>query len=241
MGSFEIAAIILDRRNYRDRDLLLSILSPERGLLRGIFRQARGGRAPRAGLAEVLSTVQAKCYQGPHAEMINFKEIEVEVSSFPLASDFRQASAAAVVAEALLAFCPPEEPAPLPYRLGRALLNGLLQSMQPECAIFYAQFWILRIGGLLPAIDVCSRCGEILESAPALDPSGGAVLCRACEPKATAFPDSRALSILRAYEQQSPGRSLPEPTPRLVSWMDQRIRTEVERPMKALDFFRGSC
>lgn len=240
MGSFEIFGLVLDRRDYRERDLLLSVLCPDRGSLRGIFRGARGGRAPRAAAAEPLSLVHAQCYQGPHAEMINFRQVEVGISSYPLASDFSRSSAAAVVAEALALFCPPDEPAPRRFRLGKAVLEGLLRKMEARTAIVYAQFWLFRLSGLMPDLKICSSCGGSLDRGLIFADFGEGCLCRSCAPDGVVL-DQRSVELLRDYERRGPGPELSEATPALVSWMNSRIRIIADRPLKALDFFNRSC
>lgn len=240
MGSFETTGLVIHRRDYRDRDLLLSVLTPERGTLRGVFRGARGGRAPQAVVAELLSLVHAQCYRGPHAELLNFRQMEVEISSYPLATDFSRASAAAVVAEALHLFCPPEEPAPRRFRLGKAVLAALLDSMEPRSAIVYTQFWLFRLSGLMPNLKSCSACGGSLEGGMVLADYGEGCLCRDCAPEGQSL-DPRSLELLQIYEKHPPGPSLPKTTPALASWIDLRIRILVDRPMKALDFFNRSC
>ena len=240
MGSFEITGLVLDRRNYRDRDLLLSVLTPDRGTLRGVFRGARGGRSPQAGVTEILSLVHSQCYQGPHAELLNFRQMEVEISSYPLASDLRQASAAAVVAEALQLFCPPEEPAPRRFRLGKAVLGALLDSMDTRSAIVYTQFWLFRLSGLMPNLKSCSNCGGPFDRGMVLADFGEACLCRNCDPEGVSL-DPGSLELLQIYGKHPPGPSLPKTTPALASWFDLRIRILVDRPMKALDFFNKSC
>ena len=115
---------MLDSRDYRERDQLVSLLTGSQGLQRGVFRKSRGGRAPRSAATQVLSFVRFSAYIGPHAELVSFQEIELIRSSYPLTSSFSAASAASVVAETLLVFCPVNEPAPRRFRLGVALLAG---------------------------------------------------------------------------------------------------------------------
>jgi len=237
VGDFDIECIVLDRRNYRDRDLLLNVLSPDRGSLRGVFRAARGGRAPRAAAAEVLSLVRVRCYKGRNAELFSFRDVEIEISSFPLSTDFLRVSAAAVIAEALAAFCPPEEPAPRRFRLGRAVLDGLLQSMDARTAIAYTWFWLLRFGGLMPEITYCEACGKALDNGVCFGDSFEVALCPRCAGSIAQDLDQASLAMLHTWIRMPPGPGLQPASAQLYTWMSGRIRILLDRKLKALDFF----
>jgi DNA repair protein RecO (recombination protein O) len=150
VARFDDDALVLDSLPYQDRHMLVTLLTRKTGATRGVLQNARGGKAPRAAAAQVLSLVHVTGYIGPRAELATFRELDLVTSSFPLAADIERATAAAVVAELLNCFCPQDEPAPRRYRLGVALLEGLLQGMAPEVAVAYAQFWLLSLGGLFP-------------------------------------------------------------------------------------------
>jgi DNA repair protein RecO len=143
-------ALVLDSRPYQDRHLLITLLTRRSGATRGVLRGARGGKAPQAAAAQLLSHVHVVGSASPRAELATFRQLDLVNSSYPLARDLEGATAAAVVAELLISFCPQGEPAPRRYRLGVALLEGLLQGMAPEAAVAYAQFWLLLLGGFLP-------------------------------------------------------------------------------------------
>jgi DNA repair protein RecO (recombination protein O) len=146
-------ALVLESRPYRDRHLLLSLLTARSGLVRGIFRRARGGKAPRAAAAQTLSLVHATGFVRRNTELATFDDLELLRSSFPVAAELERAAAAAVIAELLITFCPLEEPAPRRFRLGVALLDALLDGTPPDICVAYGELWILDLAGLLPDID----------------------------------------------------------------------------------------
>ncbi len=146
-------ALVLDSHPYRDRDLLLALLSPRLGVVRGVLRRARGGRAPQAAAAQVLSLVRVTGFAGPHAELATFQRLELVTSSFPVAADLDRAAAAAVTAELLATFCSPGEAAPRRFRLGTSLLDALLEGGRPDALVAYAEYWILTLSGLFPGVE----------------------------------------------------------------------------------------
>lgn len=201
-------AVVLDSQRYRDRHLLVTLLTGRIGMVRGVLRRARGGKAPQAAAAQVLSLVHVTGAVSKGAELATFRQLDLVTSSYPLATDLERSTAAAVVAELLATFCPLEEPAPRRFRLGVSLLRGLLSGCDPGTAIAYAQFWALALGGVLPTpedSDWGERENEFFTA------------CR-----------------------QSTVTKLPTRVPeRVADWLDRRVRSEAERPLRALDFFRS--
>jgi DNA repair protein RecO len=146
-------ALVIDSIPYRDRDVILSLLTPSTGVIRGVFRGARGGKHPSAGSTQILSLVHMTAFQSPHAEMATMRQVELRISSFPLSKDLRRSAAAAVAAELMATFCPQGEPAPRRFRLGVAGLKGLLGGSEPETVVAYLQFWSLVLAGLMPPLE----------------------------------------------------------------------------------------
>lgn len=145
-------ALVIDSFPYRDRDLILSLLTPSVGVVRGVLRGARGGKHPTAGATQILSLVHIVAFHGRHAEMATVRQVDLRTSSFPLASDLERAAAAAVTAELLTTFCPHGEPAPRRFRLGVAALKALLDGVDPGTVVAYVQIWSLMLGGLMPPL-----------------------------------------------------------------------------------------
>jgi len=200
-------ALVLDSHPFRDRHLVLALLTRTNGLMRGVLRGARGGKAPAAGAAQILSLVRVTSFISSRAELATFRELDLLTSSYPLAAEIERAAAAAVVAELLVTFCPLGEPAPRRFRLGQTLLEGLLRGADPHTAVAYGQFWSLLLGGVLPALDAVPLADEA----------------------------RRFLVACRRLPLDEIEATVPESARR---WLDERVRVEAERPLRALDFLR---
>jgi DNA repair protein RecO len=205
----EDEALILDHHRFRDRDLVVSMLCRSHGVQRGVLRRARGGRTPAAASTQVLSRVHATLFYKPSAELATIQSIELEVSSYPLATDIARSAAGAVVAELLTTFCPPAEPMERAYRLGCAALEALLAAAEPDCVVAYVQFWLLLLSGLFPPIS-------------ALEDDLGA-------------DDAAFLELCRRLPLRDISTAVP---PGVGWWLDGLIRAEADRPMRALSFMR---
>ena len=230
------AAIVLEPRPYRERDLLLTVLGETHGVIRGVLRGARGKRHARgAASAQLLSLVTISWFQRPSAELATFTALELERSSFPLASDVSRSATAAAVAELLLTFCPAGEPAPRHFRLARGLLEALLGPAPPETVLAYALVWILRLGGVFPEPGVCGACGQPTGGRVRLEPGTGHPLCQACAPDGAASLAPAALAFLEASRNLGPDGELPVAPRGLLHWLQRLARQEAHRPLRALD------
>jgi len=202
-------ALVLDHHRFRDRDLVLAVLCHHHGVQRGVLRRARGGKAPAAAAAQILSRVQVSLYQKATAELATFRHIDLITSSFPLASDLARSPAAAVVAELLLTFCPLGEPVERSFRLGVSCLDALLEGTAADTVVSYAEFWSLALGGVLPPPEtIASALGR------------------------------RGQAFLASCRLQPVGQAPCAVPPDAAAWLDQRVREEAERPMRALSFYR---
>lgn len=238
MPSFTDDAVVLASSPYGDRHLVLTVLTRRHGAVRGVLRGARGGRAPKTSATQILSAVRITAFQGPHAELATFKALELEQSSFPLASRLESAAAASVVAELLVTFCPVSEPAERRFRLGRSTLDAMLAGCDPRTAVAYVQFWVLVLGGVFPTLDRCGRCGTELDATLKVHPTDHHPVCSGCAPADAEELGVGSLRFLAAC-QQLPVAEVPGPPPRrLQRWLDRVVQGEAARSLKALESFR---
>lgn len=163
MALIDDDALVLDSLPYGELHLILSLLTPSVGVTRAVLRGARGGKHPQAAATQLLSLVHVVAFQGRRAELATVRQVELKLSSFPLAADLERSTAAAVVAELLTTFCPQGEPAARPFRLGVAALKALLGGADQASVIAYAQLWILTLSGLMPPLEDCSEAADDLE------------------------------------------------------------------------------
>ncbi len=193
-------ALVLDHHPYRDRHLILSVLTQKDGVARGVLRQARGGKAPPAAAAQILSHVHVSLFFRPHAELATFRTIESITSSFPLAAaDIERSTAAAVVAE----LCSPtarrgNRPNGL-FASESRRCEALLSGVRHETVVAYVQYWVLALGGVFPAAE-----------------------------SETASLNSQDIEFLSACRRHPVSDIDVSPPPSTASWLDTRVREEAE-------------
>ncbi len=239
MGETNDTAIVLDALPYQDRHQIVTVLTRQHGLIRGVLRGARGGKHPLAAATQILSKVRLTIWRSPNAELATYRSIDLERPSFALAEALDRWAAATAVAELFATFCPPQEPAPRHFRLADAVTTALLDGLDPASLLAYTELWMLALGGLLPELDTCSSCGRPLVSGVYLAPADAHPLCGACTPPHSSPIDPAAVAFLRDSLTTSPAAMATSRVPPAAArWLDRLVRAEAGRPLKALDFFR---
>ena len=233
-------ALILDRSPFRDRHLILTVLSSEHGVIRGVLRNARQSRNAAGAAVQILSLVRFTSFQKPSAEMATFRQIELLRSSFPLSADLATGAATAVVAETLSTFCPLGEAAPRRYRLGIAALDALLEGVGSSTVITYVQLWMLQLSGLFPDIGTCAHCASKLGEDLHYLRHDGLLVCSPCAAGPVHKLTFDDVLFVEAACKRSPAELDVEPTAHIEAWLDLLVISAAERPMRALEFFRRS-
>lgn len=237
VARFSDEAVVLDSFPYRDRHLVVALLTREHGLVRGVLRGARGGKTPRASATQLLSRVHVTTYQGPGAELATFDRVELQRPSFALAETVERSSAAAAVSELLLAFCPPGEPSEVHFRLADSAAAALLGGSPPATALAYVQLWVLTLGGVFPPLQECASCGRSLGGDVRVVPTDGQPRCSSCAPPAARSLDPDAVAFLVACRRRPLGEVTELPPPVVRWWLDLLVRLEAHRPLRALDLY----
>jgi len=176
-------AFVLTRYAYRERDLVVVMLTRAAGLLRVMARRARGARAPAAAALEPLSLLRVTYFEKPQRELANLDEAEVVRSAYALAASPPGWAAGQVVAELAMTFCQPGQRAEPAFRLVDHCIEGLLAGGDPLTVAAYAELWFVKLAGVFPELDRCGTCGEPLPAGPqSYDPAEGTLVCAAHRP-----------------------------------------------------------
>ncbi len=195
---------------YRDRHLILAVLTRSTGVQRGVLRRARGGKTPRPPRHRCCRTSTSPS----STDLKPNSQISVSSSSsrvpFRWPATLRPRLPGSVVAELLATFCPLGEPAEKSFRLGVAALEALLSAK--------------------PARSLSRTCN----TGPS--PSEGCSPIRRASPTISVRQDAAFLASCRRQGLADVAGPVPAGAAR---WLDQRVREEAERPLRALSFFRS--
>ena len=171
---------VLARYPYRERDLIVAVLTRFAGQIRVL---ARGARSPRSGVAptvEPLAHVKLTYFERSRSELATLGETELVRSAFPLASNPPGWAAGQVVVELTLLHCPAGQRLESAFRLVDRCTQALLAGHDPLVVAHYAELWFLRLAGVLPEISRCGVCGAALtERWRVFDAGEGVFVCGA--------------------------------------------------------------
>src|SRR5262249_19355045 len=143
------------------------------GKLPGAGEGAGRGRRRLGGALEPMTRGKAIWTEVEGRELVRLEAFEAQVSFAAVQSDLAWFYLFAYLAEVADTFAREREPDPKFYRLLRAATDASGEGRTPGAVRRWFELWTLRLQGLLPDLDACSRCGP---TAP-----GGGMVVRAGE------------------------------------------------------------
>lgn len=166
MPSRRDEAFVLTRYPFRERDLVVVLLTRGSGQVRIVARRARTLRSSQATAMEPLALIRVTYFERAGAELATLDEAEVVRSAFALAGNPPAWAAAQVVAELALLYCPPGQRVEPAFRLVDRCVSCLLDGHEPASVAHYAELWFLKLAGVFPELDRCGVCGVDLPAGP---------------------------------------------------------------------------
>jgi len=162
-------AIVLRTYPFKEADLVVSFLTRDQGILRGVARRARRPKSPFGSGLERLSQVRMSYFQRETSELVNLDSCDLVVSQFRVLADYRAAVALDYFAEVTEQLLPPAEPNERFFRLLMTVLEHMRAGVSSGLsgnvwrAAAYFSLWAARLSGFLPDLNVCLGCGSLLD------------------------------------------------------------------------------
>jgi DNA repair protein RecO (recombination protein O) len=182
MPVYESEAIILQTYPLGEADRLVSFLSRSMGRVRGVAAGARRTKSRFGSTLESLSHVQIYFYERPNRDLVRINQCELVESFLNAFSEYSSGIALAILSEVTEAVLPDHEPADANFRLLLLTAQTIKNTGKPELPLAYFALWTVRLGGWLPLLDACARCGRALDpnEAAYFSPSASAISCSKC-------------------------------------------------------------
>ncbi len=232
-------AIVLTRYPFRERDLIVALLTRESGQLRVLARRARGARKVEATALEPLNRVRVTYFERRNAELATLMEATALRTSFALAERPEAWAAGQVVAELALVYVQPGQRQSAAFRLVDACLVALASGSSPLAATHYAELWFLRLSGVFPLVGACAVCEQPLQHTGVwFDLGEGVYLCR--EHRTTAAHHLSIAALAWVSEAlRSPVEEVRTPAPGdAAEWLAAMRRRFTERDLASLRFLQ---
>lgn len=183
MGLIETEGIVLRSIKLGEADKIVTVLSKQEGVVRGVARGARRLKSKFGASLEPFTHVLLTFFEKETRELVSFTQVEIIRSYFELTGDDRAFVSLEYLAGIVTEFAPLRAPDERFFRMMRACLETL--AAEPESVaevIRYCEVWTLRLAGFLPDLKHCGTCrSELDEERSPFALSAGSVLeCRRC-------------------------------------------------------------
>jgi len=173
-------AILLNTHELGEADLIVTLLTPGHGKVRGVARSARKSRKRFRGVLEAMSLLEVRWSEREGRELHTLEEAESLHSYAAMQSEPLLLAGCAVMAEIALAYSHEGQADARQFRLIRATLDALEAGGDARNLLRYFEYWTLAIHGLLPDLMSCNVCGEPLEAGSRRIGARQGLLCRRC-------------------------------------------------------------
>ena len=162
--SYELTGIVINKKPLAENDLLLTILSPEQGLVRVVAPSARKYKSQLRGRTELLVVNSFFIVKGKSLDRIT--QIETIESHPQLSYSIEKLTASQYLAELVLHLALPEQPQVELYTILLEHLNRLVEINRQVNLFPYisqAVFHLLAVSGIAPNVYTCVQSQKNIE------------------------------------------------------------------------------
>ena len=177
--------IVLRRREYGDFDLIVTLLTMDRGKCTLIAKAAKKSKKRFPGILEPFNRLRIAYRQGRRKGMAFLEEASLDHSLGGVRSDFIKTAYASYWAECILLWMEEERVRPDIFELLAFVLGALADGRMPaEILSIHFQMRFVGYEGLQPVLDSCADCqsdiATLVQSRFCVDLGRGGVVCQQC-------------------------------------------------------------
>jgi DNA repair protein RecO (recombination protein O) len=219
MPLHESEAIVLQTYPLGEADRLVSFFSRTMGRMRGVAAGARRPKSRFGSTLERLSHVRIWFFERETRELVRINQCEMIESFLDAFRDYPSSIALSLFSEITQAVLPDKEASDANFRLLLLCTQNIKRTGKVEPALAYFGLWTVKLGGWLPPLDACSRCGRALQGAgeanqPAYFSSSSAtIVCGECRRPGMRTISPAALAAARRMLAERLDRLSPEAVP----------------------------
>ena len=186
----ESEAIVLQSYPLGEADRLVSFLSRTMGRVRGVAAGARRPKSRFGSTLERLSHIHIWFFERETRDLVRVNQCELIESFLDVFRDYTAGVALALLSEVTEAVLPEREASDANFRLLLLTAQAIKRTGKPELPLAYFMIWTVKLGGWLPSLENCLRCGNALGNESAyFSRSSGALTCGKCR-----LPGMRTIS-----------------------------------------------
>jgi DNA repair protein RecO (recombination protein O) len=210
MRAFSADALILRTYRYGEADRIVVFLTEDRGKKRGVAKNATASRRRFGAALEPLTAGRAAYVEREGRELVRLDRIEPRDTPLRAVAGRAPDEAAHVLghaayfAELLDEWAPEDAPNSRLFRLGVATGQALCQGGSVDALARYFEYWLLRLEGVYPGLDVCPRCGRpSLSEGAELALADRTLVCLSCAQGGPRL-SGEAIGFLKAIAGRTP-------------------------------------
>lgn len=202
-------AIVLRTYKYGEADRIVVFLTADRGKKRGVAKNATNSRRRFGGALEPFTRGRVSYVEREGRDLVRLDRIEPLDSPMRAAAGRDDDDAAQVLghasyfAELLDEWAPDAMANERLFRLGASVGEALCRGGSVECLARYFEFWLLKLEGVYPSLDRCTRCGQSLDDGAVLVVGEWHMVCRTCGGGALRV-SREAMALLRRSATATP-------------------------------------
>jgi len=178
-------ALVARKVEYGEADLILTLLTRERGRISALARSARRSRRRFGGALSLFVVGQATLRPPVRGELFGLESFEgLEDLGGPLAADVVKVAHGSYLLELARELWPASQAEPASFELLVQALRALAGGVASPTLLRAFELQILAAAGLAPSLDRCVRCGGPPSGsggAVRVDIGAGGVICARCE------------------------------------------------------------
>lgn len=197
MPLHESEAIVLQSYPLGEADRLVSFLSRTMGRMRGVAAGARKPKSRFGSTLERLSHVRIWFHERETRELVRISQCEIIESFIDAFRDYASSIVLALFSEITQSVLPDREVADANFRLLLLASQAIKRTGKPELPLAYFALWSVKLGGWLPALDRCAKCGRAAGEGAFFSPRASAVFCKQCRQPGMRLLSASALAAAR--------------------------------------------
>ncbi len=234
-------ALLLDVFDLHDQDLIVTLLTRERGKVRGVARAARRKYSRFAGQLQPLAKVRVVWFEKSGSDLVRLSSVELIRTADALVRGLEGILLAGYLAEHMLEFAQENEESDHLFRLLDSTTEALLAGVDLDLATRYFEAWVLRLAGIFPSPLQCPECGNELAEAAWMPAGAEGLICMSCGESAVGATrvSAGAVDFLRrigvtSLRRLAAGGGAPADTLSEVADINARVRrTFLQRELKS--------
>ena len=207
---YNLQAIVLRSRLYKEHDKLVSLFSLERGRFTALAKGASRPTGGLRGLTQPFTQVNLTLARG-RGSLDTITQGEVERPFISLRQDLPKIAYASYMAELICLAMPEDKPSRSVFTLLLAAFALLDMDIAPPVASFFFELRLLAALGLAPHLEDCMGCGRSLKGGSfLLAPARGGLLCLSCAGATPGSPLSLGAIMSMLHILREPLSRLPQ-------------------------------